>query len=146
MRNICTEHSSHEQPLSHTVPRGNKYHTRGGISDTVYATSIQLYKLVTPTYASEFKITPLFLTPRLLTLPLRSIFLTAPFSANNPFKSIPLLLQLSLGELPSPEALPLQFGGATKPLLNFTGTFGEGTGQTTPFLTTLPPTIRQPGS
>ena len=106
----------------------------------MYATIIQLYKLVTPTHASEFKIIPLFPTPRLLTLPLCWFFLTAPFSANSPFKSVPLLLQPSPGEPPSPEttllALPLQFGGGTKPFLHFTGTFGEGAGRTTLFLTT----------
>lgn len=130
MRSICREHRSDKRPLSHIVRTGNKCHTRGGISDTVYATIVQLYRLVTPTCASAFKITLLFLTPHLLTLPLHSLFLTAPFSANNPFRSIPLLLHPSPGESPSPEtmllALPLQSGGTTKPFLHFTATFGGG--------------------
>lgn len=132
VRSVCTEQL--EQPPSHRVRKGNKYHTRGGISDSVYATIIQLGKLVTPTHASEFKITPLFLTPCLLTLPLCS------FSAKNPFKSIPLLLQPSPGEQTSPEAtllaLRLHFEGATELGLLFTSTFGKGTGQTTLLLTT----------
>lgn len=53
---------------------GKKYHTRKGISDTLYSAIIQLNKLVPPTRALEFKIIPLFPTPHLLTLPLCSFF------------------------------------------------------------------------
>lgn len=115
IRNICTEHSWEMVTVSHSP--GNKYHTREGISDTLYSAIIQLNKLVTPTHALEFKIIPLFPTPHLLTLPLCSFFWTALFSANNSFKSVPLLLLSSLRESPSPEAtilaLSLQFGGTT---------------------------------
>lgn len=74
MRNICTEHSWEMVTVSHSP--GNKYHTREGISDTLYSAIIQLNKLVTPTHALEFKIIPLFPTPHLLTLPLCSFFWT----------------------------------------------------------------------
>lgn len=108
--------------------KGNKCHAWGEISDTVCATVIQLFWLVTPTHASEYKITFLLPTPHLLKLPLCSLLLTAPFSADSSFKCTPLLLQPSPRKPLSPEAalsaLPLQFGGTTQPFLHFTGTSG----------------------
>lgn len=137
MEKHCREHSSDKWPPSHTAQKGNKYHTRRGISHTVYSTIIWLYRLVTCTCDLEFKITLLFPTLHLPTLHLCSFFLTAPFPANSPFGSIPLLFQPSSKEWPSLEtmilALSLQFGGTTKPFLRFIGTLEEGTGQTTLF-------------
>jgi len=63
-----------------------------------------------------------------------------PVLSQQPLQIGPLLLRPSPGEPPSPGAtilvLDLQFGGATKPFLHFTGTFGEGTRWTAVFLAT----------
>lgn len=140
MEKHCREYSSDKWPPSHTVQKGNKYHTRKGISHAVYNTTIRLYRLVTCTHDLEFKITLLFPALNLPTLHLCFFILTALFPANSPFRPIPLLLQPSSKEGPSLEttilALSLQFRGTTKPFLHFIGTLGEGTGQTTLFLTT----------
>lgn len=137
MEKHCREHSSDKRPPSHTVQKGNKYHTKKVISHTVYSTIIRLYRLVTCTRDLEFNITLLFPALHLPTLHLCSFILTVSFPANGPFGSIPLLFQPLSKEWPSLEtmilALSLQFRGTTKPFLHFIGTLEEGTGQTTLF-------------
>lgn len=110
---------------------GNKYHTREGISDTLYSAITQLNKFLTPTHALEFKIIPLFPAPHLLTLPLCSFVWTELPCSQPTTLSNPSPCSFCL-PWENQQAQTQQFGGTTSSFLHFTGTFRERTGQTMP--------------